>query len=332
MQTGAVNELFYHFMGTKYIIGKADPGFNYELKEKGEHLNLYENMNAFPIVYKGSKYMSEKELSELEFPYTIEALMNYTILQNDKIEKSSYETEASAMKQIEVKKEQQFIYEYLEPDKYKVENTNKTYKINLDDSYKDKIIYLAFDINNDDEYLNKHDISIKINGIQNKLTDYEALYYNGNTTFEYVIPMENKNELSIEISEGKYDIKNIRLYTSNPIAPTHAEVDNLSIDEANSEMTCRVMAKEGEYLVTSIPFDKGFAAFINGQKVETEVVNTAFLGIPLQDGENNVEIMYHAPLFEQGLWISIIGIVLWGIKSILNRRNTYENISSSTML
>ena len=47
-----------------------------------------------------------------------------------------------------------------------------------------RILYLQFDVEN--AHSNK-DVSITIDGIRNKLTAKNHLYYNGNTTFTYVM-------------------------------------------------------------------------------------------------------------------------------------------------
>lgn len=316
MTTGAKNEFFYHFMGTKYIIGTCDPGLNYELVKAGEHLNLYENVDAFPLAYKSEGLMTESELEKLTFPYKTEALMHETIVEDD-TEVSQQNHYESCIKECDVLDSSQFIVK---------KDETRTYV--LDESYKNKVIYLSFDIKNEGDYLNKNDITIIINGIMNKLTDYEVLYYNANTTFKYVIPMENTTTLTVEISKGKYNLENIKMYTSEKISTSYDEIGNLCVDEARSKITCQTMAKEGEYLVTSIPYEAGFSAFINGKEVNVEKLNTAFVGVALQEGENNIEIVYHAPWYKPGLVLSCIGLLLWAMKAI-SEKSTHMHRASS---
>lgn len=353
MTTGVRNEYFYQFIGTKYIIGKKDPGMQYELVKKGEHLNLYENKKAFPVVYKSQKLMDETEFSNLEFPYNIEALMTHTILEEDAIscEDSSqindnlFEKDTSSksitkntfekaeildayifiQEKTEIPKSYTFIQEKAEvSDTYTfIQEKEETYTINLDEHYRNKIIYLEFDIQNEGAYQNEEDIWITINGVSNKLTDVDWLYYNGNTTFTYIIPMEDTTNLRIQIAKGKYDIRNLNMYASEPLETAYAEAEDLRIDKAASTITCKVIAEKGEYLVTSFPYDKGFSVYINGKETEIQLVNEAFLGIPLQEGENEVEIQYHAPFFRWGILISCLGICLWVIQIIYIRKSGF---------
>lgn len=291
---GSVNELFYNFMGTKYIISENDPGLYYEQIEEGKHLNLYESKYAHPVVYKSQRVMSEEQFDNTECPYTSEYLMTHTIVEDGV--QTDYK---SVLNACDVSKKYTFVQK-------KAEN----YTIELDESYRDLLIYLSFDIMNEGEYLNSKDISITINGVKNKLTAKNAMYYNGNTKFDFVIPMEDTTELRIEITKGKYDIRNLKMYTSEMIYSKYEEVDALTVDEGKGIISCTTEATEGEYLVTSFPYDKGFTASVNGEEVEIEIVNKAFVGVRLEDGKNDVVIRYKAPLFEEGVLVSIFGILL----------------------
>lgn len=292
--SGAENEFFYTFMGTKYIIGTQDPGLYYEQVKEGEHLNLYENKYVYPVVYKSTQTIDEEQFDKTEFPYSTEFLMTHTVVAGG--EKVDY---LSQIQKCNVSESYTF-----------TQKKKETYTIQLSEEYCNKIIYLTFHIANEGENRNKADISITINGIKNKLTADNAMYHNGNTTFDYVIPMENCTDLTVEITKGKYDIRNLKMYTSNMIYTKYEEVCNLVIDEYSGEITCNTSAKEGEYLVTSIPYDKGFSTYINGEKVEVEIVNKAFIGIKLKEGNNNIVIKYVSPLFKEGIIVSLLGVVL----------------------
>ena len=291
---GARNELFYSFMGTKYIISEKDPGLYYEQIGEGEHLKLYENKYTYPVVYRSHNVLSEEQFDNAEFPYTSEYLMTHTIVKDEA--QTDYK---SVLKPCDVPEQYKFVQK-------KVEN----YTIELDESYRNQLVYLSFDIMNKGDYLNNKDISITINGVKNKLTAKSAMYYNGNIKFDFVVSMEDTTELRIEITKGKYDIRNLKMYTSEMIYSEYEEVDALKINEGKGIISCTTEAKEGEYLVTSFPYDKGFYALINGEDVEIELVNKAFVGLRLKEGKNDVVIKYKAPFFAEGVLISIVGVLL----------------------
>ncbi len=291
---GTVNELFYNFMGTKYIISENDPGLYYEQLEEGKHLNLYESKYAYPVVYKSQNIMSEDQFDNAEFPYTSEYLMTHTIVKDGA--QTDYK---SLLNPCDVSEQYAFVQK-------KAEN----YTIELDEGYRNQLIYLSFDIMNKGEYLNNKDISITINGVKNKLTAKNAMYYNANTKFDFVISMKDTTELRIEITKGKYDIRNLKMYTSKMIYSKYEEVDALKINEGKGIISCTTEATKGEYLVTSFPYDKGFTATVNGKDVEVEVVNKAFVGLRLIEGKNDVVIEYKAPFFREGVLVSVVGVLL----------------------
>lgn len=72
----------------------------------------------------------------------------------------------------------------------------------------------------------------------------------------------------------------------------------------------QIEAEEGSYLITSIPYDAGFAIKLDGHKVQPEIVNTAFLGCPLTKGAHEVEITYQPPGFGMGMFLSVLGILI----------------------
>lgn len=292
--SGAKNELFYTFMGTRYIIADADPGLYYEEVIAGENLNLYENKVAYPIVYKSSQTVNEADFDILEFPYTAEYLMTHTVVENG--ENSQYQ---SVIEQCDVNENYQF-----------VQKKKETYEIDLGESYRGKVLYLTFDINNQVDYRNTEDVSITINGIRNKLTADTWQYYNGNTQFDYVIPLEDTTTLIVKITKGRFDIQNLKMYASSMIAEQYIPANNIEVDEYSGEISCSVNATEGEYLVTSIPYNKGFEAYINDKPADVEVVNKAFVGVELNEGENQVLIKYTAPFFKTGVITSLLGAFL----------------------
>lgn len=292
--SGAMNELFYTFMGTRYIIGESDPGLYYEKVAEGDYLNLYENQAAYPMVYKSSQTISEADFDKMEFPYTAELLMTHTVVDNG--DSTDYQ---SIIEPCNVAEKYQFIQDKAE-----------TYEIELDETYRGRLLYLTFDIVNEGEFKNKKDVSISINGVKNKLTAYTWQYYNGNTKFDYVIPLENTTTLTVEITKGLYDIQNLRMYTSQVIVKEYFEADHLKIDTFSGKTTCSMNAEEGDYLVSSIPYDKGFSAYINGEPAAVEVINKAFVGVRLNKGENEIVIKYTSPFFQAGLMLSLLGLFL----------------------
>ena len=68
-------------------------------------------------------------------------------------------------------------------------------------------------------------------------------------------------------------------------------------------------AEPNQVLYLSIPYDQGFSCTVNGQPVEVQRANSAFMAIPLEQGENTVVLTYTLP----GYWA---GVVLTGLGAL----------------
>ncbi len=301
--TQSSNPLFNIYMGNKYLISKY-PIKGYNLISD----NLYTNNDVFSIGYSSNKLMSKEEFDSLSYPYTIDALLNYIIV--DKDIENVYESN---------------IYEYNgeinltsysnltinnEDDMYIIDSKNNgTMKIKLDDNIKDKVIFVTFDMN----YNDKKDTTITINNVINTLSYKGWKYHNNNYTFHYVI---DNNNLDITFSKGHYEINNIKIYTMDydkvkSINDTHS---NFIIDKDNTYgdyINGNINVEEDGYFILSIPYDKGFSIKLDGKEIDYELVDTSFIGFEINKGKHSISISYSAPFSSLAKIISIFGVIIY---------------------
>lgn len=151
-----------------------------------------------------------------------------------------------------------------------------------------------------------------------RVNDYKTVrrpqgnrYATGYNTLTIAIPATET--VKIKLSKGEYKLTDLAVYAEHydvlhkavqtaQVAPIHWD---------NERATGTVRAKRGEMLVTPIPFEKGWHATVNGKKVAIEKVNYAFIGLPLQQGENDVELHYSPPTWTVTLPLSIISFGIW---------------------
>lgn len=75
-------------------------------------------------------------------------------------------------------------------------------------------------------------------------------------------------------------------------------------------------AKAGQHMFLAVPYDKGFTAYVNGQRTKILRSMGGFMAIPLQEGVNEIRFEFLPPGFKIGLIISIMGAitaVLWTV-------------------
>lgn len=199
----------------------------------------------------------------------------------------------------------------------------------MSEPIKDKYLIVEFDVLanqscQDGEF--NGDVFITINGVKNKLTCKDWYYFNDNKHFEYVLSSkEGIDELNILFSRGKYRISDINLYSMGKVTKDITKVDKLKIDKGDSEITGKVKLPKNNYIITSLPYDRGFSVFVDGKKVKSEIVNEAFLGFKVNKGSHDFKIKYEALYFNISVYISLGSLGLAVLLLFLEKRKFEKN-------
>ncbi len=94
------------------------------------------------------------------------------------------------------------------------------------------------------------------------------------------------------------------------------------------------VASEAETMVFTIPYDKGWTATLNGQSVDLQNWNNAFLALEVPPGENAIELVYEPPGLKLGWLLSVLGLVCalillagpWAYRRYLHRTSPPKKI------
>lgn len=92
-----------------------------------------------------------------------------------------------------------------------------------------------------------------------------------------------------------------------------------------------ITAKDGQIMMTSIPYEPGWTVWVDGEKVEYVELFTAMIGIPLEPGEHTVKMKFTSPGFTLGLFLMVCGIFCIVMFWIYDRKHNkmllmiYEN-------
>ena len=87
-------------------------------------------------------------------------------------------------------------------------------------------------------------------------------------------------------------------------------------------------AKDGESLFVSVPVEKGWTITRNGEKISCSIIGNALMSIPLENGQNTIEISYKVPFKDTGILVSAIGLLLFISVAAIEKVN--KNKSSKT--
>lgn len=187
----------------------------------------------------------------------------------------------------------------------------------MDASEADRILFLQFQVKNNHP---SQDVAVRLKGERNKLTARNHFYYNGNTTFSFAVLLEQgEQQAELSLGKGDYEITGITGFLGNWAKQTKEEQSGrlyqseLHLDRERTKgnvIAGSVDVEREGYFVTSIPYDPNFEVRMDGKAVETEKVNTAFLGFSIGKGKHDVELVYHAPGRKAGAGCSVSGAVL----------------------
>lgn len=332
MQAQAKNPVFQNLMGVKYVLSD-EPVAGYEkvtTHSTGKNaVNIYENKDALPIVYTTHRTLSQAEYEKLPFPYNQTAFFSYAMTENgsDVTAEDLIQEQAAHIQALTLP---------LEPKIQTKKNIRKN--ISIPQAQDGDILFLQFRVKN---LKPSRDVSVWVEGIRNKLTSEEHIYYNENELFTYAVPLqEGQDSIRIVWGGGSYKISDLQCYmwrSGNNTDEIGREIlceGEFSPDEKKTKgnvIAGTINTESSGYLITSIPYDKSFEVYVDGQLIENEKVNTAFLGVsldrvssekvssetiapdptPSENETHDVRIVYHAPGLKIGKILSVLGILLW---------------------
>ena len=79
---------------------------------------------------------------------------------------------------------------------------------------------------------------------------------------------------------------------------------------------------KGESLFISVPYGEGWTITLNGHEVSCNTIGDALMSIPLEDGQNKIEIRYTMPYKYAGIITCLSGIVLLAVLTGIDILNT----------
>ena len=310
MQSVSKNPVFQRMMGVRYIVSDSDvPG--YTLVKKCGTTGIYQNKDAAPVMYATDRVMTEEEYKKLAFPYNQTAFLEYAVV--------GEHTESS---------DQNIMTAYA-PVSLKMANNRTTggaEQKTMQQEGQKQILFLRFRVDN--AHPNK-DVAVWINGIRNKLSAKDHVYYNENKIFTYAVPLKDgEDTISVTFGKGKYRLRHVQAYLgslperSELLYQSEIQVDKKQTEDNVIQGTIRV--KKDGWFITSIPYDKHFKIYIDGKETEIQKVNTAFLGCKIESGNHELKIIYHAP-GTTGKVLSLIGIAGFVLVLVQEKRKQKNN-------
>lgn len=315
--------MYLMFSNNRYFIGDNVDITGYKEIDKIGDTKLYENTDVLPFMYVSYNYYNKTDFSKKSFPYNNEILLNNVVVNEKTNNEFKTSIKETFIRQSDIK--------YMDPsiinngDRITVKKDDSRMLIDVPKVARNKILFVSFEL--EPQSCRVGDLLVNINGNTNKLTCREWKYYNGNTTFNYVISGDTSNKVEVTFLKGIYKIDNLKIYYMdyNDIKDINKKVTKVDIDSKTKgdKIYASVEAEKDGYFVTTLPYDKGFTIKVDNKKVDSEKVNTAYVGFKISKGKHNIVIEYKAPFKTVGLIMSFAGIIVY---ILFYHKNLIKNI------
>lgn len=312
--TPVTNSLF----NIKYVLSKRNLPY-YQLLKAENNINLYKNDYYLPFMFMVDGNVIDMKLSKLE-PFNNQNLILNTMTNTNKnvFENNNFNITLNNVKQNEK------VTKYKE---YKKVNLNRDASITFDINVEyDGLLYAYIS----SDYNKK--VDILLNGESIIDTEEENSYrYNILELGNY----KKGDKVSLEIILLEDDLK-ITDYVFSTFNETEFKEkinllnsnDSFKIEEFKTNYIKGKInvSDSNQILYTSIPVDNGWNIYIDGRKVEYDVIMDTFIGLTLDSGEHTIEFEYIPRGFTSGMCVSMLSIALFGYAIYSERKKALIKI------
>lgn len=137
---------------------------------------------------------------------------------------------------------------------------------------------------------------------------------------------EAQNEITLTFPEkGTYTMEQIRVACQpmEPLASYSLKLKEETLEHVTfdtNSMKGQIRLAEPKILFLSIPFSKGFKAYVDGEEWEVKQADTMYMALELEAGEHQIELTYTTPYLKVGILLMVFGIfsvgglVVWDCK------------------
>ena len=231
-------------------------------------------------------------------------------------------------------------------DKYKIDTLNMKLEnniINIDNNTKIKIKrgkgsqYIRFnhETNTRNVYFLRYKINTKSNAwMKINILDNETTITRDVNVIsgyrEYIFEFSGEKYNAIKFDDNiDYEISDLELYIVPEkiyYKPLEDAVNNLrkykfNIEKfSDSNIIGNISVDKKGTLMFSIPYDKGWKAYIDGKPADLRVAQLAFLGLELEPGNYKIELKFFPPGLKAGIILFIFGIIIYAIYIYIIRK------------
>jgi len=156
-----------------------------------------------------------------------------------------------------------------------------------------------------------------------------GLFTNETRCIQYIGTFAEGEEVSVEVRHNGSVYEKFYYLDINNFdkAVTALRGSELSVDYFNNNrIEGTVTANKGDVLFTTIPYDKGWKAYIDGKQVQMETFADSLITIPLAEGKHKIKLSYIPQGFVEGVLLSVIPGLLALLMFFISKRFCMHNL------
>lgn len=296
-------------------------------------VQIYENQQALPFGYTYSNYLSSEVYKDLSPIEKQEAMLQAAVI-DEKVDTMPEAKPSFSSTEIPYKIKYGKGIE-LENGFIHVKKGSATITLTLN-GIKDAETYvvfkdLAFKAKKDSgPQARKAQIEVSSGDVKKnfKAITPQSHLYEGKKDYAVNLCYSDKPVTKIKIKltgRGKYSFKDMKVICQ-PMDKYPAQVEALKADHLeNTEFTANKISgsidlDSSKLLCLTIPYSKGWTAYVDGKETQILRTNTMYSGILLDKGNHIVQLKYFTPGLKTGLLCTLIGVISLIAIALFRRR------------
>lgn len=286
---------------------------------------LIQNEDMLPLGYTYNSFLERDEFQRLSVLDRSDAMMQAVVLEEKLSEDySKNDVIISHSRLIPCLIE----FQNVEREQNITVDTDSIIKISVDVPEGEGELYLFFE-GCATAQVDVLELYMSIDGKEVAFNDYN---YNANGIMVKVNAQSGKKDVLITFSdkgELQLDSINTYWYSKEDFADQIRSLEENTLENISfpvNRIKGNISLDENKILFFGIPFDKGWKVYVDGKEERLYRANIAFMAVPLTKGEHDIELCYTTPGIVLGMVISIIGIGLFAIWILLNKRKKEDEL------
>lgn len=179
-------------------------------------------------------------------------------------------------------------------------------------------------------YPQKFDLVFSTENTSEKMRYLTDAYDYNHDQEEFVVNLgyqeEAVNSITITLPErGVYDLGDLEV-VCQPMTQYEEQAAKLAEDVMENEkigtnsVSGTISLNEDKILCLSIPYSKGWTAYVDGEETELLQANTMCMAIPLGKGDHSIELRYETPGLKAGAILSGVSLLAYAAGIFLFRK------------